>query len=100
MTAALEQGKRAVAIYPGNILQLNNVGLFAMYSGDFDTAISDSNKLLQKNQTFVKAYDCLAMSQLGLGRTAYARPSYEKLSGFGQSGASAGAVVLAVLSKL
>ena len=68
MTAALEEGRRAVAIYPNNLLQLNNVGLFAMYAGDFDTAIRESERLLKLNPSFEKAYICLGLAQLGEGR--------------------------------
>ena len=41
MAGAVEEGRRVLAIYPNNVLYLNNVGLFAMYAGDFDRAIRE-----------------------------------------------------------
>ncbi len=32
---ALELGKQAAAIYPGNVLRQSNVALYALYAGDF-----------------------------------------------------------------
>jgi len=95
MNAALEQGRRAVAIYPNNVLQLNNVGLFAMYAGDFDTAILESQRLLQMNPSFEKAYLCLGLSQVAKGDITQGKKTYEKLATLSPWGASEAAVGLA-----
>ena len=67
MSAALEQGRKAVAIYPHNILQRNNVGLYALYAGDFEAAIKESQSVIKDNPRFEKAYLCLGMAQLQAG---------------------------------
>ncbi len=95
MSAALAEGRRAVAIYPNNLLQMNNVGLFAMYAGDFDTAIQESEQLLKLNPSFEKAYICLGLSQLAQGKAAEASETYKRLGTVSAWGASASAVGLA-----
>ncbi len=95
MSAALEEGRRAVAIYPNNLLQLNNVALFAMYAGDFDTAIRDSQQLLKMNPSFEKAYICLGLSQFAEGNVTQAAQTYKKLGTLGDWGASASTIGLA-----
>ena len=42
MAKALSEGRRAIEIYPKNVPQRNNVGLYAMYAGQFETAIAEA----------------------------------------------------------
>jgi serine/threonine protein kinase/tetratricopeptide (TPR) repeat protein len=95
MTGAVEDERRVVAIYPDNVLYLNNYGLFAMYAGDFDTAIRESERLLELNPGFEKAYICLGISQLARGDEAAAADAYKKAAPLSAWGASASAVGLA-----
>ena len=98
MSAALEEGKRALRMNPDNLLVLNNLGLFAMYAGDFDTAVTESQRLLKLNPSFQKAYVCLGLSLLGLGKVAEAADAYRTLAGLGASGASDAATAQADLA--
>jgi tetratricopeptide (TPR) repeat protein/predicted Ser/Thr protein kinase len=95
MTGAVEDERRVVAIYPDNVLYLNNYGLFAMYAGDFDTAIRESERLLELNPGFEKAYICLGISQLARGDETAAADAYKKAAPLSAWGASASAVGLA-----
>ncbi|MFZ0319277.1 MAG: protein kinase [Candidatus Sulfotelmatobacter sp.] len=95
MTGAVEDERRVVAIYPDNVLYLNNYGLFAMYAGDFDIAIRESERLLELNPGFEKAYICLGISQLARGNEAAAADAYKKAAPLSVWGASAAAVGLA-----
>jgi eukaryotic-like serine/threonine-protein kinase len=95
MTAALEQGRKAVELYPDNVLQLNNLGLYAMYAGDFNGAIKESERALKLNSSFEKAYLCLALSEFAEGDIPKAVSNYNKLSNLGPRGASTAAVGLA-----
>jgi tetratricopeptide (TPR) repeat protein len=95
MTGAVEDERRVVAIYPHNVLYLNNYGLFAMYAGDFDTAVHESERLLQLNPGFEKAYICLGISQLARGDETAAADAYKKAVPLSAWGASASAVGLA-----
>jgi Flp pilus assembly protein TadD len=98
MGAALNEGQRAVDIYPNNLLQRNNLGLYAMYAGDFDRAIRESNEILKQNPAFEKAYLCIALSALGKGDEAASEAAYRKLGGFSSWGASEEALGLADLA--
>jgi tetratricopeptide (TPR) repeat protein len=79
MTRALELGRKASAIYPNNVLRRNNVALFAMYAGEFDAAEKQAKSVMDINPDFVKAYYAMAVSQVGLGRSADARATWQVL---------------------
>jgi len=79
MAKALELGRRAVAIYPKNVIRRNNVALFAMYAGQFDVAEKEAKEVLQLNPEFPKAFVALAMSQLGQARPEEALATWQKL---------------------
>src|SRR5256885_3241328 len=50
MPKALENGRRAVELNPKNVPQKNNLGLYAMYAGDFDTAIKEQRAVLERSE--------------------------------------------------
>jgi tetratricopeptide (TPR) repeat protein len=79
MSRALELGRKASAIYPNNVLRRNNVALFAMYAGDFDTAEKEAVGVLAVNPDFAKAYFAMAMSQLATGRPVDAEATWQQL---------------------
>ena len=79
MTRALELGRKASAIYPNNVLRRNNVALFAMYAGDFETAEKEATGVLALNGAFAKAHLVVAMAQLGTGHPAEAESTWRRL---------------------
>jgi eukaryotic-like serine/threonine-protein kinase len=79
MAQALEQGRRAAAIFPNNVLRQSNVALYAMYAGQFEEAITASLAVHKLNPTHLKAFVARALSQLALGKTDEARATYEAL---------------------
>ena len=95
MHGALEVARRVVDLWPRNTPQRNNLGLYAMYAGDFDSGIREQQAVLQMNANFVLAYVGLALSQLGKGEVDQARESWKKVDKFGSDGASAAAIGLA-----
>ena len=95
MADALVEGQRALDIFPTNVLIRNNVGLYAMYAGDFDRAIKESEIILKQNPSFEKAYLCLAIAYLAKGQTADAETTYKKMSGLSKWGSSEAALGLA-----
>jgi tetratricopeptide (TPR) repeat protein len=95
---ALEEARRAVAIYPKIVQQRNNVGLFAMYLGDFDAAIQEQQKVLELNPGFENGYVGLALAQLAAGRPDDAASTWSRLAGLGAAGASSAAEGLADLA--
>jgi tetratricopeptide (TPR) repeat protein len=95
MQRALQEGRRAVEINPKNVPQRNNVGLYAMYGGDFQTAIHEQDEVLRLNLKFVLAYVGKALSQLALGHPEQAIETYGKAAALGPQGASVAAAGLA-----
>lgn len=98
MADALVEGQRALDIFPNNVLIRNNVGLYAMYAGDFDRAIKESEIILKQNPSFDKAYLCLAISYLAKGQPIDAEATYKKMAGLSKWGSSEAALGLADMS--
>jgi hypothetical protein len=97
MAKALTEGRKAVALSPKNVPQRNNVGLYAMYAGDFETAIREQQEVLKLNPGFSGALVGLALSQLGLGRPEE-HATWKRL-GDGAQGASQAALGLADIAS-
>jgi tetratricopeptide (TPR) repeat protein len=95
MKQAMELGQKAAAIFPQNVGRRNNVALYAMYAGQFDTAIAESDTARKINPAFVKAFVARALSELALGRAADAIKTYEALTAVSAAGASSAALGLA-----
>jgi tetratricopeptide (TPR) repeat protein len=87
---ALDFGRRAIRIYPRNVPQRSNVGLFAMYAGDFETAIREQKAALEANQAFVQAWKGLALAQLAAGQRDAALDTWRKLAAVDASSAAEG----------
>lgn len=99
MSKALEEGKKAVEISPKNVVQRNNLALYALYAGDFDTASKEEQNVLGMNPSFEKAYEGLALAQLGQGKPADATVTWQKLQSLSARGASKAVVGLADLAS-
>jgi tetratricopeptide (TPR) repeat protein len=95
MRRALETGQRAVEISPKNVIQRNNVGLYAMYAGHFDAAIREQQIVLQMNPSFALAYVGTALPQLAQMQSAEAKQTYDRLEQLGPQEASQAAMGLA-----
>jgi tetratricopeptide (TPR) repeat protein/tRNA A-37 threonylcarbamoyl transferase component Bud32 len=90
---ALEIGRKALEIQPNNVSRRTNLALYAMYAGQYETAIADSDNARKLNPAALKAFVARALSELALGRPADAVKTYDeltKLSADGASFASAG----------
>jgi tetratricopeptide (TPR) repeat protein len=94
MEQALEQGRKAAAT-SRNIGPRANLALYAMYAGQFDSAITASDDVLKLNPAYAKAFVARALAELALGRPADAVKTYEKLKGISAVGASFAASGLA-----
>jgi tetratricopeptide (TPR) repeat protein len=88
MPNALEEGRRALDIYPKNVPYRNNVALYALYAGDFDTASKEATQALVQSPTYLKGYITLALAQLAEGQPAKASETYERLGKVSALGAS------------
>jgi tetratricopeptide (TPR) repeat protein/predicted Ser/Thr protein kinase len=99
MRKALEEQKHALEITPHSVLQRINYAMYALYAGDFDTALKEAQSILQENPNFDQALRTTALAQLGLGHTSEAAESYGKLQAVSQYGASIAATGLADLAQ-
>jgi tetratricopeptide (TPR) repeat protein len=86
---ALEEAKHAIAIYPRNVPQRNNVGLFALYGGKYDEAIAEQHRVLDLQPNFVNGFIGLALAQVAAGKRDDAIATWRKLRDLGDDGASA-----------
>jgi tetratricopeptide (TPR) repeat protein len=86
--SALEFGRRAAEAYPAHVGRRNNVALYAMYAGQYETAIAESDAARKLNNEFVKAYVARGLSELALGRNGDAIKTFETLRGLSSTGAA------------
>ena len=98
MKQALQAGRQYINVYPRNVPARNNVGLYAMYAGDFEAAILEQDAVLKLNPDFALAYVGKALSQLGLEQPGAALATWEKLKQIDAHGASVAASGLADLA--
>ena len=99
MNKALEEQKRALEITPHSVLQRVNYSMYALYAGDFDTAVKEAQAILQENPKFDQAFRTIALAELGLGHTTEAAENYEKLKAVSPYGESIAATGLADLAQ-
>jgi tetratricopeptide (TPR) repeat protein len=101
MRRALEEIQALVKIMPGQPLFRDNLALYANYAGDFQTAEREA-RTVERTAQRPDAYAALALafSQLGHGRLADARQTYDRLAGMGARGASFAAAGLGDLAML
>lgn len=95
MRTALDVGRRAVAIYPSNVAQRNNVALYALYAGNFDTATREAREVLKLNDRFGKAYLALALAEIGQDRPDAAIEIYGQLAKLNDHNAALAAIGIA-----
>jgi serine/threonine protein kinase/tetratricopeptide (TPR) repeat protein len=77
---AMELGRQAVALYPGNVLRQSNVALYAMYASDFTTATAQAHRVLEINKDYPRGHLVLAITNLAEGRIDQATNHYNTLS--------------------
>jgi tetratricopeptide (TPR) repeat protein len=95
MARALQEARRAVQLSPQNVPQRNNLGLDAMYAGNFEDAIKEQDEVLRLNPKFLLAYVSKAMSQVALGKIDVATQTYQKAAALDARGASVASMGLA-----
>src|SRR5262249_1428205 len=81
--------------YPKNALQGYNYAMYAMYAGDFDTAIAKASQLQKDDPKFEYNYLPFALSKLAQGDAVAARDAYSRLSQVSPLGASFAALAQA-----
>jgi serine/threonine protein kinase/tetratricopeptide (TPR) repeat protein len=82
---AVSQMRRVVGLLPTLPLFRTNLSYYASYAGDFPAAEQEALAIQTPDRFATLA---LAFAQLGQGRVADARATYQKLTSFGPQGAS------------
>src|SRR5260370_35819332 len=95
MQGGMEEGRRAVESNPKNVLQRDNLALYALYGGDFATAAREEEAALQLNPSFEKGLSTLAVAQFAQGHIPQSTERYQRLQGLSAWGASQAATGLA-----
>lgn len=95
---AAEYTRKALELYPQNVPQRNNLGFFAMYAGDLDTALKEQVQVLGLNAGFVNGHVGLAMALAAAGRRDEAVAAWKRLAALGPSQGSTAAEGLADLA--
>jgi len=85
---AVVSGGEAVALEPNNVVKRMNYAMYAMYAGDFETAIAESNTVLEQNPAFGYALFTLGRAAAAAGDVPAARDAYAELGGSDAMGAS------------
>jgi eukaryotic-like serine/threonine-protein kinase len=85
---AMQEGLEALRIYPTNLTFRDNYALFAMYAGDFRTASTEAQRVVQADAKFYKAYLPLAIAAIDAGNLDAARDAYTRMAAAGAAGAS------------
>jgi eukaryotic-like serine/threonine-protein kinase len=97
---AMEVGKRAVELNPTSLLQRTNYATYAMYGGEFDTAVAEATTVLGSNKNYEFAHLTLALSKLAQGKVDDARAAYSALAAVSSLGKSMAAMGEADLEML
>ncbi|MBW1907051.1 MAG: tetratricopeptide repeat protein, partial [Deltaproteobacteria bacterium] len=85
---AVVSGGEAVALEPNNVVKRMNFAMYAMYAGDFETAIAESNTVFEQSPAFGYALFTLARAAAAAGDVPAARDAYAELGGSEAMGAS------------
>jgi len=85
---AVSVSKQLIDTYPNNVVARNNYVAYALYAGDFETAIAQGNLVLKANPRYQFAFLPLALAHALHGDTKTGLAIYgqlEKLNAFGTS---------------
>jgi tetratricopeptide (TPR) repeat protein/ribosomal protein L40E len=88
MDKAVEQGRKAVEIYPRNRLLRVNYSMYAMYAGNFPTAIAEAQAILKEHPSYVWAHLTRANAHVAARDLAAGRAAFDQLAQQGPDGAS------------
>jgi tetratricopeptide (TPR) repeat protein len=88
MAEAESASRRAVELSPNSLLRRYNYAANALAAGDFNTAIAEANKIIEKDASFVYAYMPLAMSAVFRSDQAKALETWAQLEKVNSLGAS------------
>ena len=95
---ALREGSVVLDIYPNSVMGRSNYALFAMYAGDFETAVGAAEKVKELDSTYFKAWLPIAMKAMSDNDHVTAQDAYGSMAKTGPRGASTATLGLADLA--
>jgi len=98
MSKAADASRRAIEIYPKNVVYRNNESLYALFAGDYQTAEREAQGVLQINPSYGDAITILALCETAKGNFDKAAEFWRKIEGLSAEGASSAAGGLADLA--
>jgi tetratricopeptide (TPR) repeat protein len=94
-SSALVRGKKVLDVYPNVAMYRGNYLLYAMYAGDFDTAVEEARQLLASEPGYFKAWLPIAVSALFNNDIESARQAYASMADTGEQGVATATLGLA-----
>ena len=98
MAQAVDASRRAVEIYPKNVVYRTNASLYALFASDYDTSEREAQAVLQINPIYEDAYTILALCETAKGNFDQANQHWHKVESLSAGGASSAAGGLADLA--
>ncbi len=98
MAKAVEVSRKAIEIYPKNVVYRTNASLYALFAGDYDTSEREAQAVLQINPAYEDAFTILALSETAKGNFDKATEWWQKVQNASAGGASSAAGGLADLA--
>jgi len=91
MANAVETSRKAVEIYPKNVVYRTNASLYALFAGDYDASEREAQAVLQINPVYEDAFTILALCETAKGNFDKAAESWHKVESLSAGGASSAA---------
>ncbi len=98
MTKAVEVSRKAIEIYPKNVVYRTNASLYALFAGDYDTSEREAQAVLAINPVYEDAFTILALCETAKGNFDKAAEHWHKVESLSAGGASSAAGGLADLA--
>ena len=98
MDKALSEVRKALDLEPGNVLQRMNYAMYALYAGEFATAIAESKKIPDKSDFYPYALLTEGRAMAASGDVTSARDAFSQLDALGSDGASLALIARADLA--
>ena len=98
MTKAVEISRKAIEIYPKNVVYRTNASLYALFAGDYDTSEREAQAVLAISPVYEDAFTILALCETAKGNFDKAAEHWHKVESLSAGGASSAAGGLADLA--
>jgi tetratricopeptide (TPR) repeat protein len=98
MAKAVEVSRKAIEIYPKNVVYRTNASLYALFAGDYDTSEREAQAVLTINPVYEDAFTILALCETAKGNFDKAAEHWHKVESLSAGGASSASGGLADLA--